>query len=199
MMYYKLTDEDMRTRGTFQWQFDKWFSIEQHKRDRHKELCSNGWFHCYDDPLLALLFNPIHANISMPRLFKVNVKGTRRVSFGEKYGFTFMRIPSGSEIELPGITTNQRIAFGILCAKEVYKDRDWNEWADRWLGGTDRSAWAAAAARAAARAADADAARDAAWAAAKAAAAAWAADAGWAAAKAAAIDLKTIAKKAMKY
>jgi len=56
---------------------------------------------------------------------------------------------------LPVITIEQRIAIAILCAKVVYKDKQWNIWADKWLNGTDRSvktaayaAYANAAARA---------------------------------------------------
>ena len=54
---------------------------------------------------------------------------------------------------------NQKIAFGILCALEVYKDEKFRTWADSWLSGSDRSydaaksaesmAWAAAEAAAA--------------------------------------------------
>ena len=47
-------------------------------------------------------------------------------------------------------TLNQRVVFAILCAKSVCSDPAWNEWADRWLDGSDRTtAGGAAAVRAA--------------------------------------------------
>jgi hypothetical protein len=216
-MYWKLTDQKMQTYDGFRWKYGKWYSIDKSKRGG--DLCSGSWFHCYDDKLLAALLNPAHADISNPRLFRCHVRGKRLFTYGDKYGFTMMMIPSGSEIDMPEITSNQRAAFAILCAKMVYKEARWNTWADAWLDGTDRSvsaAWAASAASAA---------RAAAWAAASAAAsaakaakadataAAWAAKAdataaakdaaraaGWAATAAGGeFDLKAIAKQAMKY
>ena len=37
------------------------------------------------------------------------------------------------EIEVPNITLTQKIAFGILCALEVYKVEDFVKWANNWL------------------------------------------------------------------
>jgi len=63
------------------------------------------------------------------------------------------------------LTPEQQVTFAILAVKQVYKEPNWNVWADNWLSGKDRSvdaAWRAAeatdtadaaAARAAARAA----------------------------------------------
>lgn len=31
------------------------------------------------------------------------------------------------------INTNQKVKYAILCAKKVYKNKKWNEWADSWL------------------------------------------------------------------
>ena len=45
---------------------------------------------------------------------------------------------------------NQKIAFSILCAKQVYQDPSWNLWADNWLNGSDRSSIKAADAASAA-------------------------------------------------
>jgi len=65
------------------------------------------------------------------------------------------------EIPVPLVSSTQKIALGILCAKEVYNDGawsdelvkqlnkyqtngvghpyTWNEWADRWLSGENRT------------------------------------------------------------
>ncbi len=40
---------------------------------------------------------------------------------------------------LSNMSTTQKVAFGILCAVEVYKDKDYIQWADKWLSGKDRT------------------------------------------------------------
>ena len=180
---YKLTDRNMQTHNGFQWTMN---STET--ADGEGDLCGPGFLHAYTDPLLAVLLNPIHADIRCPRLFRA--EGTiKKTDHGLKVGCTEMTLTE--ELPLPVITTTQRVAFGILCAKEVYKDAGWTRWADNWLSGKDQAeAAAAAAAEEAAWA----------WAAAEAARAeeAWAAAAAEEAARAAeAIDLIAIAQKAM--
>jgi hypothetical protein len=96
------------------------------------------------------------------------------------------------EIPLPKITENQTIAYGILCAKEVYNNKEWDERADSWLSGKHRNKKAAGAAAYAAYSAAAGAAADVAYSAA-AGAAAGAADA-----TAARVNLVKIAEKAIK-
>ena len=150
MRVYKLTDENMQTYGHYQWKIGEWKSTSG-----EGELCSSGWLHCYSSPLLAVLLSPAHANFINPRLFIAETIGRGKHDHGLKSGYKKMRLIK--EIELPEITRTQRIAFGILCAKEVYKDATWNKWADNWLNGTDRSAYAATYARADAYAARADA------------------------------------------
>lgn len=118
-------------------------------------MCSNNYFHAYHDPLLAVLLNPIHAYINNPRLFKVLVDGESKDDKGLKCGYKSMTLVE--ELELPEITSNQKIAFGILCALEVYKEPKFVSWAENWLDGSDGSDNAARAARAAyAAAADDD-------------------------------------------
>ncbi len=204
MKRYKLTTRELTTHNGFQWEIGK-----EVKTDGSGDLCSKVWLHCYTSPLLAVLLNPIHANISNPRIWSVFAGGDRKEDKGLKEGFTRMKLVK--EIELPKISINQKIAFAILCSIEVYKDESYNKWANNWLTGLDRtskSAYAAyatdyatdyAADNAADNAADyaADYAADnAAYAADNAAYAAYAADN---AAYAADINFISIAKKAMKY
>jgi hypothetical protein len=214
MKKYKLTDQDIRTHNGFQWELGK----EVITDGENEELCNEHWLHYYHHVLLAVLLNPIHANIDNPRLFEAKALGKHLDDKGLKGGCTKMTLIK--EIELPEITLNQQIAFGILCSLEVYKESTYILWANDWLNNVDRSAaraYAAAnaasnanaaadAAYAAYAAADAaDAARYAAYAAAAAAAARYAAAAAaarYAAADAAAdanIDLIKLAKKAFKY
>ena len=193
MTTYKLTCQDNKTFGGCLWGEDV-----THETDGKGSLCGPGWLHAYRNPLLAVFLNPIHANIKEPRLWECIGEGEYLDDRGLKCGFT--RLTTVREIPLPEVTTAQRIAFAILCAKEVCGDPEWCTWADNWLRGNDRTetaAWTAALA------ADA-----AVWAAARAAALAayWAADADLAAYRAADaadvaadIDLISIAQKAMEY
>jgi len=172
---YKLTDQSMQTYDGFQWTLNK-----TETADGKGDLCGPGFLHAYTDPLLAVLLNPIHAGIENPRLFRA--EGTiKKTDHGLKVGCTEMTLVE--ELPLPVVNTTQRVAFGILCAKEACKSAEWIAWVDNWLSGKDRSERAAWAAEAAAEAA---------------AEVVWAAEAAEAAARAAeAIDLIAIAQKAM--
>lgn len=139
-------------------------------------MCSSDLLHCYAHPRLAVLLNPIHANIANPRLFEVScseIIANDNLKMGCK-SQTLVK-----EIELPVFTTEQRIEFAIRCALQVCSDARFRTWAENWLSGEDRSKATADAVWADARSADA-AVTAAAWADATdaaATAAAWAADA----------------------
>ena len=68
-MLYKLTDRDGYTRrgrdGETLWEI----GVER-TASGEGELCGPGWIHAYTDPLLAVLLNPIHAEITEPRMFE---------------------------------------------------------------------------------------------------------------------------------
>lgn len=201
---YKLTTKKRMTHDDFSWEIGKWY-----RTSGNGNLCGSGWLHAYTDPFLAVFLNPIHADIEHPILWEAEGRGKKKTDNGLKVGYTEMRIVK--RMRFSKVTKTQRIAFGILCAKEVCEDTEWNEWADKWLSGEYRSkdsaaraeaAWVAAGAWAAARAWAAGA-----WAAA--AARATAAEAALQAARAAAavgaeakkkpLDLIRIANEAMKY
>ena len=182
---YKLTDGDGKTRnGT------RWGPGVSHSGTGEGGLCGPGWIHAYEHPLIAVLLNPIHSDFKTIRLWEA--EGEVGVRDGQlKCGCA--TLTTIREIPLPEITTEMRVRFAILCAREASTAdaaeawKAWNAWADKWLSGEDRSA---AAARAAAYAAwkaawkAADGAARAAYDAARAAydAAAWAAEAADAAA-----------------
>ena len=156
MKYYKLLTQDLKSHNT-QWQIGVPITIQK----EGNEMCTNQVLHCYNHPLLAVLFNPIHAKIQNPKLFEISVDqivNTDGLKFASKSQTLI------EEISLPQINTEQRIEFAIKVAKLVCEDSKWNTWADSWLDGSDRSkesAWAAYA-----DAADAARAANAAWAAA---------------------------------
>jgi len=129
---YKLTDSKMRTYKEFQWELGKWYETTGEGK-----LCSPGWFHFYSDPLVGLFLNPVHADIRNPRLFRAEVEGKFLDDNGLKCGYTKARLVE--ELPVPQISLVQRVRFAIFCVKEVYKGKKWNEWADNWLSGKDRT------------------------------------------------------------
>lgn len=198
MIKYKLTTQDGTTHNYYQWSLPKGEKPgDWHRTSGEGNLCRPGWLHYYHHPLLAVLLNPIHADIQDPILWEVEVGGEQKDDAGLKGGATKMRLLK--KIDLPMFSTEQRVVFGIYCALETCNDKEFVRWANGWLMGSDRSA--AAATQAARAEAAWTATAWAAWAAARAAdaawtAAAWAAEAARAAAEVAKIDLVTIAKKA---
>jgi len=129
---YKLTEQDLTTYNDTKWVLNEW-----KETSGLGELCTGGWLHCYTHPLLAILLNPIHANITNPKLFKCEVEGECLTDYGRKEGWTRMRIIE--EMEIPQLSLINKVAFGILCALEVYKDKKWVTWANNWLENKDRS------------------------------------------------------------
>jgi hypothetical protein len=177
MKLYKLTNQNCET-----WNHTKWGEGVTHTADGAGDLCGPGWLHAYEDPLIAVLLNPIHADIEYPILWGAEGSGEVRRDGQLKIGVT--SLTTIQRIDLPVVTTEQRAEFAIRCTLEVCTDPPWRAWAMRWLDGTDRSEATAEAARATARVAVAAEWAAAEWAAeaAKWAAAEWAAEAAeWAA------------------
>ena len=149
MKYYKLLTQKMTSYHDTEWKLNKTITIEK----EGVEMCTDQVLHCCNHPLLAVVFNPIHANIKNPKLFEISVDkivNTDGLKFASKSQTLIKEIP------LPEISTEQKIEFGIKVAKTVYKEENWNLWADKWLNGEDRSKESAfTAAAAAANAANA--------------------------------------------
>jgi hypothetical protein len=169
--FYKLTDQSGQTKNGTQWG-----PGVTHTAEGLLGQCANG-LHAYSDPILAVMLNPIHADISHPRLWECEGSDEHLDDRGLKS--CCRSLTTVREIPVPEVTTEQRVRFGVFCGMEALRDIDaewateWRQWARGWLDGFDRSAEAAARAARAAWAA-AWAARAAAWAEAAAWAAAWA-------------------------
>lgn len=166
MRLYKLTDENDQTRN-----WTQWGPGVTHETNGKGDLCGPGWLHAYTDPRLAILLNPIHANIRHPHLWEAEGSGETKDDHGLKIGVT--RLTTICRLPLPDVTLEHRIRFGIVCAWQVCREPAWRGWARAWLDGRDRTM----------EAADAAAAGAAGWAAAEAA--------GWAAATEAAAEADT--------
>ncbi len=179
---YKLTTREWTTKNN-----TLWGPNVTHKTSGKGELCGPGWLHAYLSPELAVLLNPIHADITDAVLWEA--EGDIGATDGQlKVGcasLTTIRI-----IPTPMVTLEHRVRFAILCANAVYDAPKFSKWAKNWLSGKDRSAEAARSAAWSAEAAEAEAGS-----ARSARSAAWSAEA---AAAAEAIDLVGIAKEAFR-
>ena len=133
MIKYKLTTQSMTTHDDFQWQVGVKVTTSG-----EGELCGPGWLHYYDSPELAMLMNPIHADIENPIGWKVEAEGIHKLDHGLKGGCTEMTLLE--QIELPDISITQRVRFSILCALAVYSEPTFVRWANYWLNNEDRSA-----------------------------------------------------------
>jgi len=194
---YKLTTQELTTHNGFQWTPGEWSPLLP-----GTELCTNGVYHAYPSPELAVILNPIHANLPNPRLWKCSLGGGIDNDNGLKLGAKQMRLDE--EMTLPTYTTTQRVAFGILCVLEISKDEVFRGWAEKWLSGEDRSAEVAQATYDRARWWGRSAVAMAAWWAARQAdkkVARWSADAVQEAARAAAapLNLQQVALKALTF
>jgi len=149
-MIYKLTDQDLRTYHGFQWKL----GVEV-RTSGEGGLCGPGWIHVYTDLLVAVMMNPIFGDLKNPRMFEEPGE-IEKDDYGLTGGVTHLAL--SHEIPVPAITTEQRVRFAVLCAKECYTEPAWVAWADGWLSGDDRSPEAASAAAEAAWAAEAEAA-----------------------------------------
>jgi hypothetical protein len=139
-MLYKLTDLSMQTCNGFQWIL----GVPSPRLSGKGGLCSPAYYHAYRDAELAVVFNLAHGNFRNPRLFEA--RGRVCLDDGTKVGcrtLTLLR-----EMEVPFVNLETRIAFAVLCAKEVYTERRWTDWADSWLAtkghsaGVTQAAWA---------------------------------------------------------
>ncbi len=137
---YKLTGVNDHTYAGTQWRENI-----THQTDGQGNLCGPGWIQVYTDPLLAVLLDPIHGAFGpLAHLWECQVSGQFKTDHGLKEGWTC--VTTLRRIDLPQITAEQRVRFGILAALEGYHEPNLRHWASRWLDGTDRTHAAARAA-----------------------------------------------------
>ena len=135
---YKLTDQNLRTYKGFQWVVGEWVEAPG---ELDQSLCSDAWIHFYDDPLLAVFFNPIHADIDNPRLWEMEIDGDTKMD-ATKGGARRARLVR--ELPLSLITPTQRVEIGIRCVQGLHSEPNFVIWAENWLNGTNRTKTAAA-------------------------------------------------------
>ena len=133
---FKLTTQDNTTYGGC-----LWGKNITHTADGQGLLCTSHWIHAYTNPLLAVFFNPIHAAIATPKLWRC--RGEVGLSDnGRKVGCT--TLTTIAEMELPIVTIEQCVRFTIGCALAVSHSETFATWATAWLNGTDRTSISAA-------------------------------------------------------
>jgi len=76
----------------------------------------------YNDPLLAVMLNPICDNYNLDTAKIWSCEWTISGEAGRRNNKTL------KEIELPRVTLNQRIAFGVICALQVYQEPEFSKW-----------------------------------------------------------------------
>lgn len=135
-MYTKLTDENNRTRNGMQWG-----DGVSHGAPGDGELCTDSWIHAYSDldefpGAVALFWNPIHAGIKSPHLWRVAIDGESKSGL-DKLGARM--VTTVAQLPLPCITIRQRVEIAIRCAMCVCQDEIWRAWAIKWLSGEYRS------------------------------------------------------------
>ena len=104
----KWASEDMRTMNDTKWEVG--IPNELPEED-NLELCKEGLFHYYEHPLIAFLFKDHHVPTTYTKLYKVKPEG-KIVKDITKCGSTKLTLIE--ELEIPKITSDQKIAFGIL-------------------------------------------------------------------------------------
>jgi hypothetical protein len=138
---YKLTTQDNKTRKG-EYNECTWGENVTHSGTGQGELCGNGYIHAYTSPELAVLLNPIHANIKKPKLWVCSVDSIDKNDKGLKVGS--ISLTTIKEIPLPVFTDKQKTVFAILCAKKALELVDckndknitvWHIWADKFLSG----------------------------------------------------------------
>ena len=147
MQVYKLTDENWESYGKTKWGP----GVTHTAKGEGGKLCTNGLLHYYHDPLVALMVAPAHVDFNKPVLWLAEAD-TELVSDGLKAGAK--QLTTVSILPIPQITTHERVRFALYIALHTYEDKNYKEWASRWLTGEDRSESAAWAARRAARSAE---------------------------------------------
>lgn len=149
MLRYKLVTQDFKTRAG-ESNETTWIKGVTHTATGTGGLCTDGVIHSYETPALAVLLNPIHANIRKPRL--IAIECSELVADDSLKGGHKSATMIG-EVELPAITNKQRVIFAILCARAaLYRAQipEREAWANKYLPWT---AYAASPARAASYAA----------------------------------------------
>ncbi len=138
---YKLTNANGMTRGCTVWKIGV-----PAPRLYGTKLCAPGIYHAYEDPFVAVLMDPLHADYgTTARMFVCDAPGVVVRDNWLKCGVQTMT--PRAEVLLPRLSTTTRVEIAIRLALEVQENgasEKFAVWAASWLAGRDRSKQAAA-------------------------------------------------------
>jgi hypothetical protein len=134
---FVVTDEKDQTEGEIQWGV----GIRHVAKGRDRDLQNSAFIVGYGNQYMAGLLNPSLPD--SPRRVLWHAQGEGKHKRDGQYQCDYERVTTVAVIDMPTFTPTQYVAFGIYCGQSIYSARGWNEWANGWLGGTDRSAEAA--------------------------------------------------------
>lgn len=128
---YKLTSSDMLTRNNTHWGINI-----THKLPKKKEytFCSGDVIHAYVSPNLATIMDCMHGKF-LPKAILWECEGNIVINDGIKIGCT--ELTTLYQVKIPTITLRQKVTFAIKCVQHIYKDPNWNKWANHWLRDED--------------------------------------------------------------
>ena len=137
MIGYKLTDaNDCTTRNC------QWGEGVTHEAPGTGALCTAGWIHLYESPLLAVLHDAAHGNFgSTAHLWEVDYGGEVKRDGQIKLGAS--RVTTVRRIDPPVVTAAQQTRYAIACGAAGYSEPRWLTWANGWLVGAECRASAA--------------------------------------------------------
>jgi hypothetical protein len=86
-----------------------------------------------ESPLVAIMLNPWHAQIDQQKMLELEIGQVEVINNDTCINMTVR------EASVPSVTTDQKIVFALMVMQEVYKNPVFNNWADSWISGSDRS------------------------------------------------------------
>ncbi len=133
MLKWKLTNQNFETFSK-----TKWGEGVTHETSGEGELCGPGWLHYYHHPILAVVMNPVHAEIETPILWEAEAEGDHKDDRGLKGGCT--RLTTLRQSPLPFVPLEKRVELAIRCFHGFRPETQEAKWASEWISGRNRSA-----------------------------------------------------------
>ncbi|MEE8481990.1 MAG: hypothetical protein V3S12_01425 [Acidiferrobacterales bacterium] len=130
MAKYILADSDNRTRrGDYIFPSGSSFSSQS-----SSNIVSENASEIAATPLVAIMLNPWHAQLDNPKMLKMHFTTELDDTNDPIFRTNVCEVP------MPEATTDQKIIFALLVIKQVYKNTEFNQWAEKWITGSDRGA-----------------------------------------------------------
>lgn len=133
---WKLTDSKGCTINNTQW--GEGVTHEAVGNIKHG-LCSNGFIHAYENPLIAVMMNMSHGAFSPAQMWEA--EGEVLLREGQlKCGCR--KLTTIRRVDMPKVSSVSKTRFAIgcvwlVCVGDIYST--WKEWALNWINGADRS------------------------------------------------------------